>query len=187
MEYFSRLVNRKYPLGPDFIPPDLISCDFPFCADAQAEKRLLNTTAAAFAKCLIEYGNSCGCCLTGISGYRSYLRQKELYKIRTAEAGAAHTDRYLALPGTSEHQSGLALDLSCPAAHMELEESFAQTKEGFWLTAYAPLFGFIIRYPKGKEHITGYAWEPWHIRYVGKSLALYLTLTGLTLEEYHQI
>ena len=70
---------------------------------------------------------------------------------------------------------------------MELEESFADTDEGRWLKAYAPMFGFIIRYPKGKEAVTGYAWEPWHIRYVSKSLALYLALTGLTLEDYHKI
>ena len=68
---------------------------------------------------------------------------------------------------------------------MHLEDNFSQTKEGQWLSANAPLFGFIIRYPKGKEKITGYAWEPWHIRYVTKSLALYLTLTGLTLDEYY--
>ena len=70
---------------------------------------------------------------------------------------------------------------------MELDENFAETREGRWLAAYAPMFGFILRYPRGKEHITGYAWEPWHIRYVSKSLALYLALTGLTLEEYHRI
>ena len=187
MEYFSRLVNRDYPLPQDFVPEDLVPCDFPFLASGDEEKRLLNARAAASAKRLVEYGKSFGCHLVGISGYRSYARKKELYEARVREAGAEHAARYLALPGTSEHQSGLALDLSCPAVHMELEESFADTDEGRWLKAYAPMFGFIIRYPKGKEAVTGYAWEPWHIRYVSKSLALYLALTGLTLEDYHKI
>ena len=102
-------------------------------------------------------------------------------------SGPAQAGRYIALPGESEHQSGLALDVSCPAVHLELEETFADTKEGRWLAAYAPMFGFILRYPKGKETVTGFAWEPWHIRYVSKSLALYLSLTGMTLEEYHRI
>ena len=96
-------------------------------------------------------------------------------------------NQYVAKPGTSEHQTGLALDVSSPEVDYELEEIFAETPEGKWLAVYAPMFGFILRYPKGKENITGYAYEPWHIRYVGKSLSLYLSLTGMTLEEYHQI
>lgn len=80
----------------------------------------------------------------------------------------------------------LALDVSCPSVGLQLEDCFASTTEGKWLASHAPLYGFIIRYPKNKELITGYGWEPWHIRYVGKSLALYLSLTGLTLEEYHE-
>ena len=96
-------------------------------------------------------------------------------------------DRYVAKPGTSEHQTGLALDISSPGGGYELEEVFGETAEGKWLAVYAPMFGFVVRYPKGKEKITGYAYEPWHIRYVGKSLSLYLALTGLTLDEYHQI
>ena len=187
MEDYSRLVNREHPLPSDFVPENLIPCDFPFMAARDEEKRLLDSRAAAAARRLVEYGKSFGCRLTGISGYRSYARQQELYTSRVREAGTEYTSRYLALPGTSEHQSGMALDLSCPAVHMELEESFADTREGRWLNAYAPMFGFIIRYPKGKENVTGYAWEPWHIRYVTKSLALYLALTGLTLEDYHQI
>ena len=81
----------------------------------------------------------------------------------------------------------LALDISCASLNFELEESFAATKEGKWLKSNAPLYGFILRYPRRKEHITGYPWEPWHIRFVGKTLSLYLSLTGLTLEEYHDM
>ena len=110
-----------------------------------------------------------------VSGYRSYQRQKELF------TGSP----FVAEPGTSEHQSGLALDVSCPSIHMELSERFSATGEGRWLKKNAPLYGFILRYPKNKEEITGIPYEPWHIRYVTKPLASWLTITNLTLEEYH--
>ncbi len=187
MDIYSRLINRENPLPENFVPEDLVSCEFPFLAAGSEEKRLLCSAAAESARRLIEYGKSFGCHLAGISGYRSYARQQEIYETRLREAGPEHVSRFLAPPGASEHQSGLALDVSCPSVHMELDENFAETREGRWLAAYAPMFGFILRYPRGKEHITGYAWEPWHIRYVSKSLALYLALTGLTLEEYHRI
>lgn len=187
MDFYCRLINRDYPLAEDFIPDDLVPCDFPFAAQEHAEKRLLWGPAAKAAGRLLEYAKSFGCCLYGISGYRSYQRQQAIYQQRLREAGPSYTDRYIARPGESEHQSGLALDLSCPSIQLRLDESFADTKEGRWLSAYAPMFGFILRYPRGKEDITGFAWEPWHIRYVSKSLALYLSLTGMTLEEYHQI
>lgn len=187
MDPYCRLINREFTLSETYVPEDLVPCDFPFAASEHAEKRLLCRAAAEAAKHLLKYGKSFGCYLYGISGYRSYDRQREIYEQRLREAGPEYTCQYIARPGESEHQSGLALDLSCPAVHLELEEAFASTGEGRWLSAYAPMFGFILRYPRGKESITGYAWEPWHIRYVGKSLALYLSLTGMTLEEYHRI
>ena len=84
-----------------------------------------------------------------------------------------------------EHQTGLALDVSCPAVSLNLSQAFSETAEGRWLARHAPLYGFIIRYPKGKEHLTKIPAEPWHIRYVTRSLALCLTLTGQVLEEYY--
>ena len=187
MQHFTGLVNKEHPLDESYVPPNLVVCNFPFCAKPQEEKRKLCAAAADAAGRLLEYGKSFGHQLYGVSGYRSYARQKEIYRQRMAESPAEEVMRYIALPGASEHQTGLALDVSSPAVDLELEEIFAETPEGKWLTTYAPMFGFVIRYPKGKESITGYAYEPWHIRYVGKSLSLYLALTGLTLEEYHQI
>ena len=87
----------------------------------------------------------------------------------------------------SEHQTGLALDVSCPAVSLNLSQAFSETAEGRWLARHAPLYGFIIRYPKDKTKITGYSYEPWHIRYVGKNLAKYLYKNNLTLEEYYKI
>ena len=96
----------------------------------------------------------------------------------------AEANRVSAVPGTSEHQTGLTIDVSSPSAGNALEEAFGHTEEGQWLAQRAPEFGFIIRYPEGAEDITGYVYEPWHIRYVGKDLAPDIADSGLTLEEY---
>ena len=92
---------------------------------------------------------------------------KKLYANNVKRKGQEHTDRFSAKPGHSEHQTGLTMDVSSKSANNELELTFANTKEGKWLKENAHRAGFIIRYPKGKESITGYAYEPWHIRYVG--------------------
>lgn len=180
------LVNKTHRLAADYVPPCLTEPSILFDAPSRDPKRLLAFPAAQAVSRLFSAGRRQGIFLYGISGYRSYERQKELYETRLKETSQSYVNLYLAPPGASEHQTGLALDVSCPAADMQLEDRFSQTKEGQWLAANAPLFGFILRYPKGKEMITGYAWEPWHIRYVTKSLALYLSLTGMTLEEYYE-
>lgn len=174
---YTRLINREHPLPENYVPESLIDIGIPFDAAPGNPKRLLEKNAAQAALELIRRSHREGLSLCGISGYRSYKRQKELYT----------GNPYVAPPGTSEHQSGLALDVSCPQVHMELTEAFSETKEGLWLLRHASLYGFILRYPAGKEHITQIPYEPWHIRYVTRPLASYLALTGLTLEEYHSI
>lgn len=119
-----------------------------------------------------------GIVLYVVSGFRDYDTQEEIYNRYVSYDGKANADRYSARPGHSEHQTGLAFDLN------ELEESFGETREGKWLAANAHKYGFIIRYPKGKEHITGYMYEPWHVRYLGKDIATKVYNSGLTLEEY---
>ena len=177
MSVHTRLINRSCPLPPDYRPICLIDAQIPFDALLSDPKRLLEPQTAYAARALFAHAASCQIHLYGISGYRSYKRQKELF------TGSP----YVAAPGTSEHQSGLALDLSCPEVQMKLEEGFARTAEGIWLAHHAPLYGFVLRYPKNKEHITQVPYEPWHIRYVTKPLASYLSLTGMTLEEYHSL
>ena len=113
--------------------------------------------------------------LYGISGYRSYSYQQELY---------IPEDTYTAMPGHSEHQLGLSIDISNESIGCDLIEEFADSPEGIWLQNNCYKYGFIIRYPKDKEHITGYPYEPWHIRYVGKELAEELTRLNVTMEEY---
>lgn len=180
------LVNKKHRLSPSYVPPELTEPRILFDAPSNSPKRLLDLPAARAAEQLFSSARSQGIFLYGISGYRSYERQKEIYEKRLKEMPPSYVNFYVAPPGASEHQTGLALDVSCPSIDLQLEDCFADTKEGQWLAANAPLFGFILRYPRGKEEITGYAWEPWHIRYVSKSLALYLSLTDLTLEEYFE-
>lgn len=115
------------------------------------------------------------------SGYRSYTYQDRLYNNYSAVSGQTQADTYSARPGHSEHQTGLCFDLN------EINDSFATTAEGKWVNNNAYIYGFIIRYPKGKSNITGYQYESWHLRYVGKELAQELYNNGdwLTLEEYY--
>ena len=112
------------------------------------------------------------------SGFRSYWSQESIYNRYVANDGQAEADRYSARPGHSEHQSGLTFDLNT------IDEAFAYTAAGQWVRDNAHRFGFVIRYPPGKEHITGYIWEPWHLRYLGVPVATELSNPGLSLEEY---
>lgn len=182
------LVNRTHRLPRKAIPQTLVEPEIIFDAPVGDRKRLLAVSAAKGVEALFERGKEEGIYLCGVSGYRSYERQEELYQKKRREQPKETGDpvHWIAPPGASEHQTGLALDVSCQAVDYQLDERFGETREGRWLKRCAPLYGFILRYPKGKEHITGYGWEPWHIRYVTRSLALYLTLTGLTLEEYYE-
>lgn len=199
------LVNRTHELPEAAVPHHLIEPEILFCAPAGDSRRLLECRAARAVEDLFARGKEESMYLCGVSGYRSYERQRQLYQkhLETLTEGRKTTGTCrkevvkevekgriqvlsVAPPGTSEHQTGLALDVSCPCVGYELDERFGETREGRWLVRHAPLFGFILRYPEGKEEITGYVWEPWHIRYVGRSLALYPTMTGLTMEEYYE-
>lgn len=112
------------------------------------------------------------------SGFRSYSHQNRTYNNYVAKDGQAAADRYSARPGHSEHQTGLAFDLN------HLTQAFGQSAEGIWLKENCHRFGFIIRYPEGKEHITGYMYEPWHVRYIGIEKATAVYESGLCLEEF---
>ena len=181
------LVNRSHRLRRNQIPQLWVEPDILFTVPAGDARRLLLAPAANAVEKLFSRGKEENIYLCGVSGYRSYERQEELYRAKREKDPREEQEvLWVAPPGASEHQTGLALDVSCQEMGYELEEGFGATKEGRWLARCAPLFGFILRYPKGKEAITGYGWEPWHIRYVSRSLALYLTLTGLTLEEYYE-
>lgn len=158
------IANKTYALPEDYDPGALTD----ECAEAFDKM-----AADAYAD---------GISLWVQSGFRSYETQKGLYERYSASDGQDAADRYSARPGHSEHQSGLGIDVN------SVSSSFADTAEGKWLAAHCPEYGFILRYPEGKEDKTGYMYEPWHIRYLGdRSLAREITDSGLTLEEYFGI
>ena len=121
--------------------------------------------------------------LTAVSGYRSYKRQKSLHDTYVRRQGKAEANSVSAIPGTSEHQTGLAMDISSKSAKFQLEPIFGETAEGKWVAEHAHEFGFVIRYLEDKTDTTEYAYEPWHLRYVGNPYATYLYKHHLTLEE----
>lgn len=112
------------------------------------------------------------------SGFRSYSLQSQIYNQYCADYGQAQADTFSARPGYSEHQTGMAIDVNI------IDDSFAGTPEAIWIENHCFEYGFILRYPKGKDNITGYKYEPWHIRYIGIDKAKAVHDSGLTLEEY---
>lgn len=152
------LVNRNHPLPRSFGGTDPVAYE--------ALQRL------------IKAANKAGHQMPILSGYRSYDEQVYLYNMYCERDGQAAADRYSARPGTSEHQSGLAFDIGA------IDNNYGEYPGGIWLEKHCADFGFIIRFPQGKEHITGYMYEPWHVRYVGVDHAKYIMSHNLCLEEY---
>ncbi len=160
------IASKRYPLPSTFAPGE------------SAEAREAFEALAAEAK-LSDYE------LVAFSTYRSFDYQQQLYDRYVSNDGVDAADRYSARPGYSEHQTGLAFDIG--ELHFEqhfARESFGETPAGQWLAANAHKYGFIMRYPNGKEKITGYMFEPWHFRYVGVDHAKKIYEANTTLEEY---
>lgn len=177
------LINKSNALMHTYEPSDLIVPDIPFKTRGFASCNLLREEAAKALKILIAEALKDKILLGGVSGYRSYNTQAEIFTEVWQKSPAAEI-KFHARPGESEHQSGLAMDIGSPNQSYELEQWFADTAEGMWLSEHAPDFGFIIRYPADKEEITGYPYEPWHFRYVGVDSARQITELNLALEEY---
>jgi len=157
------IANKTYALPRDYAPGGLTA------ETSAAFRELVNGAAAEGLEIYL------------VSGYRPYERQQGLYLNWCSLYGTNEADSFSARPGFSEHQLGLAIDVN------SLEETFGDTAEGRWLEEHCWEYGFIIRYPEDKEHMTGYAYEPWHIRYLGKELAKDVTESGMCLEEYLRI
>ncbi len=179
------LVDRRYRLSADHIPADLVVPDVRFSFPGTHEKSYVRAVAADALERLFAAGEADGVVLKAVSGYRSYARQKQIYESNVRRRGVLAADLVSAVPGASEHQTGLAVDVSSDTVGCELKESLGDTTEGKWLADNCHKYGFIIRYPKDKTAVTGYAYEPWHIRYVGRELAARLHDAEITLEEYY--
>ena len=156
------IANKSYSLPADFAPGLDSTCYNQFC----------KLSSAAAQEGLNIYLSS---------GFRSYDYQAQIYNNYCNRDGQAAADTYSARPGYSEHQTGLAIDVN------QIDDSFIGTPEAIWLENHCHEFGFILRYPQGKQDITGYQYESWHIRYVGTDLATQIHASGLTLEEYFGI
>ncbi|MDR3540423.1 MAG: D-alanyl-D-alanine carboxypeptidase family protein [Desulfosporosinus sp.] len=178
------LVNRVNGLPAEYVPPDLVVVTVPFTFQEYDPKKQMRKEAALALEQLFSTAKQNNLSLMAVSGYRSYERQAQIYA-RNIQISPTKA-QFSAPPGSSEHQTGLAIDVSSASNNYQLSQSFAATPEGQWLAQTAPAFGYIIRYQVGKETITGYQAEPWHLRYVGIGVAQIITQQGLTLEEYLQ-
>jgi zinc D-Ala-D-Ala carboxypeptidase len=180
------LVNKNRNLPSSYSPKDLVKPNVRFSFSEDVPKRYLQANAARALERLFKAASDAGHRLYGVSGYRSYATQKSIFERNAAQKGEEVANRTSARPGQSEHQTGLAMDISSASVDYRLSTSFGDTAEGKWVRDNAYKYGFIIRYPKGTEGITGYSYEPWHIRYVGTTAADYIYRNNLTLEEYFQ-
>jgi zinc D-Ala-D-Ala carboxypeptidase len=182
------LVNKQFSLPGGYTPQDLTRPNVPFSfGNQEVDKSLLRREASKALEKMFANAQKNGIELLAVSGFRSYERQEVLFNAEVKRVGEEQAVQTVAIPGTSEHQTGLAMDISSQSVSLNLTETFGETKEGKWVRDNAHRFGFILRYPKGKETITGYQYEPWHFRFVGEKSALTIYEKKLTLEEYFNI
>ena len=171
------LVNAAHPLSPG-PAPDLVP------ADEAHPHILLERRAARLLGACIQAVGGVGA-IVPVSGWRSQAQQQAIWDQTWAEEGEVFTRQYVARPGCSEHQTGLAIDLGLAAPHIDfIRPHFPEDGVCGAFRRLAPRYGFVLRYPAGKEAVTGIAHEPWHFRYVGVPHARIMTDAGLTLEEY---
>lgn len=172
------LVNKEYKLSENYVPSklELISNEF-----ANENKYLREEAKVAF-ETLSKDAKNLGYRVVAVSTYRDYEYQDKLYNMYVEEKGIDYADKCSARPGHSEHQTGLAVDVE--GSNRDYDE-FENSKEFVWMKENAYKYGFILRYPKGKEKITGFKYEPWHYRYVGLDVAKTIHDEKLTLEEYY--
>jgi len=180
----SVFVNKEYTLPESYVPDNLVVPEVNFFGNNSNGKNMLRKEAADALEKMFNDASEEGISLYGVSGYRSYARQKQIYEKNVRLRGSKSTNKVSASPGHSEHQTGLAIDISSKSLGDNLTKEFANTPEGKWVAKNCYQYGFIVRYPKGAEKITGYSYEPWHIRYVGTELSEYIYNEDITLEEY---
>jgi len=174
------LVTPARPMAADYVPPDLVTPNVPLKPDTGASQ-LSAATAAAF-EAMVADAATVGHQLQLNSGYRSYEQQQMLYDRFVEDFGPEVAAERVAVPGTSEHQTGLAADVGLVG--LPDDQLFGDTPASIWVADNAHRFGFILRYPPDKAEITGYTNEPWHLRYVGVELATEMHANGLTMEEH---
>ncbi|MET3697338.1 D-alanyl-D-alanine carboxypeptidase [Bacillus oleivorans] len=179
------MVNKSFKLPDSYRPADLARPSVAFVfGNQQLEKALLREEAARALENMFAQAKKEEITLLAASGFRSFETQTVLFENEVKQVGYEKASMAVAYPGTSEHQTGLAMDITAASVNYILTEEFGEKPEGKWLANNAHKFGFILRYPLGKESITGYQYEPWHFRYVGTEMATEIFENKLTLEEY---
>lgn len=178
-----RVVDKQRGLPSDHVPPALIRIDDRWSVPGFEGQTLQAQTAESLVE-LLTAARAAGHDLRLRSGYRSYAEQVETYRYWVARLGEQQARRESALAGHSEHQLGATADLSSAAVRWELIEEFGATPEARWLADHAHEYGFALSYPQDSEAVTGYVWEPWHIRYVGRDCAVAWKASGLVLVRF---
>ena len=174
---FYTLVNKYNYLRDDFVPNNLVEMTTPYSKEGIY---LVEEARDNFYK-LVDKAKEEGLTIRAISAYRGYTYQKRLYDKYVEADGVNKADTYSARPGFSDHQTGLAIDVDNTISSFE---NFTNTKEYQWMLDNSYKYGFILRYPSGKESITTYQFESWHYRYVGLKLAKKIKASNLTFDEY---
>lgn len=175
------LVTKERGVPATYVPADLVKLPDSYCA--RNDVRMRREAGRAMIE-LIEAAKVDGYELLALSGYRSYDEQVQVLRDEARASGEENAKRQVAPPGHSEHQLGEAMDVVTAAAPFDLETDFGQQPEGRWVARRCMEFGYVLSYPKEKEAVTGYIYEPWHIRYVGKAVAAQVVASGLTLTEF---
>lgn len=175
------LTNKENLLSEDYIPPDLVKLT---CKKISSDPIQMREVAANALSDMFAAAKEDGIILYAHSGYRSYRTQKTMYSNRLKKNNGKD-DGVVAYPGSSDHQTGLGIDIINKAGiGKKFTTAFAETKEGKWVAENCWNYGFVIRYQKNKEDITQIMFEPWHLRYVGVQVAQYMHENDLSLEEF---
>lgn len=178
------LVNKQIALPAGYKPADLVTANIDFVESATGERKMLRKEAAQAIEKLMTGAKAADIDLKGTSAFRSYDYQVQLFNNYVARDGKEQAMKYSAPPGHSEHQTGLAIDVSSASVGYQLTQSLEQTKEGKWLADNAHTYGFIVRYQRAYEAETGYMYEPWHLRYIGVEHATDVHKANVPLEHY---
>lgn len=180
------VINKQNGISTSYVPSDLIVPNVRLRLGSGSEQMKFRKTAEQDLKAMFAAASKDGAVLVFGSGYRSATLQKQFYNSYVAQDGQKAADTYSARPGHSEHQTGLAVDITSPSGNCHLEICWENTTEGKWIAKNSYKYGFIIRYQEGMDNITGYQYEPWHVRYVGKDLAAQVK-NSTTLEEFFDL
>ncbi len=178
------VVNKKNPLPEGYVPGDLEVPNIELRLGRGEEQMQVRTEVARALEQMFVDADNQGVKLVFGSGYRSYELQKTFYTQYSAQSGQAEADKFSARPGHSEHQTGLAVDIVNDTQTCSLEACFAETPEGLWIKQNSHKYGFTVRYQAEWESITGYTYEPWHLRYVGVEISSKLYTDNVPLEQY---